>query len=120
MPFANENKIKYIYIYIYICRYAPPLITGVNVIQVGESVYIDLGIKMYGETNIIIKAGSGPINVTAKLKNLEVVGTMRIMLAPLGGVLPCFQAMSMSFTKKPQITFDLGGSLKPIPRTYNK
>lgn len=99
--------------------YEAPKITGVNVIHGPDTVYLDLGIKIAGQTNISLEAGNGPVNLTVAVRNLDFDGTLRVVFSPLtADELPCFKAVCISFTRNPRIQFNLdagGMSLTAIP-----
>lgn len=81
----------------------------------GSAIYLDLDIKFRGRSNIVLEAGSKGIVLQVRLKNLEVVGTMRIVFAPLtADKLPCFKAVAISFTRKPQLSYNLGAMKLPL------
>ncbi len=87
----------------------PPLVTGVNVVSAGDLIYLvrslathsrclhallrapfftvsplqDISIKLSGESNIGIEAATGPVAVGVKIRDFELVGTIRVVLGPM-------------------------------------
>lgn len=93
----------------------PPLVTGVNLITGDDRFYLDLSIKMSGDTNIVIACSTriSP-DILIKLRNLEVIGTLRVEFWPLCNQMPCFKALAIAFTNKPTINFALAFMKVPI------
>ena len=73
-----------------------PVVSGVKVntprgvhADVDREIFVDLSLKVLGESDVRVEAGTGVI-IQAKLKNLRMIGTIRLHLKPLINDWPCF------------------------------
>jgi Ca2+-dependent lipid-binding protein len=72
-----------------------------------EMIMLDMDVESAGNPIIQIEAKSGPINVVATLADFQMFASVRVLLKPLIVQWPCFGAISISFTRKPEINFRL-------------
>mmetsp|Transcript_12001 Transcript_12001/g.33825 ORF Transcript_12001/g.33825 Transcript_12001/m.33825 type:complete len:1402 (+) Transcript_12001:47-4252(+) len=79
-----------------------------------EQIQLDVAVNMSSETNIVVAAKTRAVSLLTKLADLSVIGTMRVVIAPLCDTIPCFKALSVSFVSKPQISFKLKSFKVPV------
>eukprot|EP00041_Stephanoeca_diplocostata_P037250 m.1399183 g.1399183 ORF g.1399183 m.1399183 type:complete len:1289 (+) comp25001_c1_seq3:369-4235(+) len=93
----------------------PPVILGVNTLETACGVSIDVTVQFSGHSDVIIIASSGPLVVPVELSDLVVQGVLRITLAaPTTDNIPGFKAVTITFVKKPTITFNLSAVEIPL------
>lgn len=98
----------------------PPKILGVNTIVTrgpdgkATKISLDLTLKLSGDSDIVIEAGTGPAVVSVKVQDLEVTGVFRLTFAPLFDGIPGFKAVTAAFTSTPNISFKLKALAAPL------
>lgn len=100
----------------------PPNLKAIKVYQTQrpeEEIMMDMLVKWDSEAEIKIGlnllAGAG---VPVKVSNISFTGIVRVLLRPLGTMLPCFGGATVSFVHPPYLDFDVGvvgGDLLSIP-----
>jgi Ca2+-dependent lipid-binding protein len=78
-----------------------------------ESV-IDFHLVWQGDPDIRIVAGMGPVDVEAKVSELNLSGVLRVVMGPHCEVWPCFSSASVSFVGKPILNFSLSAAKMPL------
>lgn len=87
---------------------APPNLEGVTV-QPSEDkeVIIDIDFSWSGNPTVVFAIETGGVTLPIKLSEITVFGQVRLVLAPLVDVLPCFGSLLISFTRPLDIDFDI-------------
>eukprot|EP00051_Salpingoeca_urceolata_P010352 m.126394 g.126394 ORF g.126394 m.126394 type:complete len:1440 (-) comp16680_c0_seq2:53-4372(-) len=93
---------------------ASPEILGVNTVRQEDESFLDLPLRIRGDSDIVITAATAGVELKVKLIDLEVSGTLRLMFTELSDTLPCFNAVCISFVNKPDVDFSLQTARVPL------
>lgn len=100
----------------------PPTITGAKSYHTPTpDITLELNLQWAGDPRVVlgVKLRHIPgVTLPVRLSEVHVFATVRVVLAPLTETLPCFQAIDVCFTDRPEIDYELcvlGGELTALP-----
>eukprot|EP00903_Cladosiphon_okamuranus_P007574 g7348.t1 len=84
----------------------PPKVVGVRALEMkDDKAVIDIDLRWAGNAEFVLEAGVKPVPLLITLNKICFSGRMRVELAPLVPVFPCFGAVVLTFMEKPFIDF---------------
>ncbi|CAM9659324.1 unnamed protein product, partial [Hapterophycus canaliculatus] len=84
----------------------PPKIVGIRALEMkDDKAVIDIDIRWAANAEFVLEAGVKPVPLLITLEKICFSGRMRVELAPLVPVFPCFGAVVLTFMEKPFIDF---------------
>ncbi|CAM9695456.1 unnamed protein product, partial [Ectocarpus sp. 13 AM-2016] len=89
----------------------PPKVVGIRALEMKEDkAVIDIDLRWAGNAEFMLEAGVKPVPLLITLNKICFSGRMRVELAPLVPVFPCFGAVVLTFMEKPfiDLSFKLG------------
>jgi hypothetical protein len=82
-----------------------------------DEVVLDLDVRWCGNPTVVLHVVFMGVTLEVRLDELQISGTLRVVLADLDDVLPCFHLLKVAFVEQPDVRFGLslvGGDIDLI------